>query len=281
MLIPIRSVAGVTLVLGALWGLPALAQPPLTLGLIPIERPEVLAGQWRPMLEHIEQTLGVTIRMDFSDNYAEVQRKYQSGRLDLVYAGPLFYTELRQHDAHTTPVVHFKEKNGSASYTCSIFSTGHARVRDLKGKRIAVMQPLSTCGYLMMEHLFKQDGASLAQTRFRYFQQHDVAALAVAQGQFDAAGVKTSIGQKYAHLGLHAIVESPPLPGLALVANGRSVPAELIERLKALLTHTSEAQRAAWGDNLRHGAVEAFDRDYDAVRAMKLRTRIPDQDTDR
>ena len=52
---------------------------------------------------------------------------------------------------------------------------------------------------------------------YRYLGQHDEVALAVVRGEFDFGGLKTAIAQKYTHLGLKVVAESPLMTGLALV----------------------------------------------------------------
>lgn len=98
----------------------------------------------------------------------------------------------------------------------------------------------------------------------------------MARGDYDAGGLKTAIAQKYAHLGLKVIAESLPLPSFALIANGKRLSAVRIAEIRAALV--GPGQRVTWGDSIRHGAVPAADRDYDAVRGLRGRDAIPEKD---
>ena len=110
----------------------------------------------------------------------------------------------------------------------------------------------------------------------RHLAMHDAVALAVVRGDYDAGVLKSAIGMKYAHLGLTTLAETPPLPSLALVANSTRVSAETVDRLRTALVEADSAVRASWGDNIRHGAVLATDKDYDPVRKLlRGQRRIP------
>jgi len=244
-----------------------------------METPETVASQWKPALNYLGKALGTPLRIEYSESYATVLEKFQNNKLDLAFLGPLPYLTLKERFPAAIPVVHFNEKDGRPNYTCAIVSLDERNLAasDLRGKTIALTQPLSTCGYLSTDGLLSRAGTSLEQNRYRYFDKHDAVAIAVARGDFDAGGLKTTIAQKYTHLGLRIIAESPPLPAFTLIANGERLSPERITALRAALIGADQTQRATWGENIRHGAVAATDKDYDAVRKLRTRASIPDK----
>lgn len=253
---------------------------------LPMEEPETVVKQFKPMLAHLEKNLSSTIRIEYSSDYAEILEKFRQGKLDLAYLGPLPYITLKDKFPAAQPVVHFAESSGKASYTCAIIAPSDKNVTlaSLKGKKIALTQPLSTCGYLSTDGLLRKAGSSLAKNRYRYLDKHDEVALAVARGEFDAGGLKTAIGKKYTHMGVTVIAETAPLPSFALIANSKTVPANRIEQLRKILTgiqpltHPADKELVeSWGNNLRYGAVAAQDSDYDAVRQLRKQGDIPMQ----
>lgn len=249
----------------------------LTFAPLPMETPETVVKQVKPMLAHLEKSLGAQIRIDYSSDYAEILAKFESGKLDLAYLGPLPYLTLRDRVAAATPLVHFKEASGSATYTCAIVAPADAKpdLRRLKGRKVALTQPLSTCGFLSTDGLLRQAGSTLDDNLYRYLDKHDEVALAVTRGEFDLGGLKTAIGRKYAHLGLVVVAESAPLPGFALVANAKTVSAERMAQLRDALVGVDGDTAKGWGDNIRHGAVAAFDGDYDGLRRLRRSATIP------
>lgn len=260
-------------------GLHAQAVEPLAFAPLPMETPETVTIQWKPALDYLGKALGTSLRIEYSDSYATILEKFEAGKLDLAYLGPLPYVTLKERFPAAVPVVHFNEKEGQPNYTCAIVALAERKLKasDLRGKTIALTQPLSTCGYLSTDGLLRRAGSDLERNRYRYLDRHDAVAIAVARGDFDAGGLKTVIGQKYAHVGLRVLAESPLLPSFALIANGARLSPERIAAIRNALVGADAAQRTTWGDNIKHGVVPAADKDFDVVRKLRARTDIPEK----
>lgn len=246
---------------------------------LPMETPETVAAQWKPFLQYLQTTLGIELEIDFSNSNEQVLEKFAAGKLDLAYLGPLPYLRLKDRFPQARPLVIFHEADGQPSYTCALVVAADSvlRLEQLKGRAIALTQPLSTCGFFSVDGLFHQGGICLSESRFRYLGPHDEVALAVARGEFDAGGLKSAIARKYAPLGLRIIAETAPMPGLALVANGARVSEERMEAIRRALLAADEATRKGWGDNIRHGLSAADDEDYAEARKLPYRAAIPTQ----
>jgi len=229
-------------------------------------------------LDYLGQQLGTSLQIDYSGSNDEVVEKFRAGHVDLAYRGPVPYGKLRRNFPAAEPVVVFREKDGEATYTCALVAADdHPDLKSLRHKRIALTQPLSTCGYFATQGLLLQKGRSLEENRYRYLGPHDEVALAVVRGDFDAGGLKTAIARKYAHLGLTVIAESPAMPGLALIANRKRLSAERIAQIRQILLNAPAEVRQQWGDNIRHGATPASDGDYDGMRRLPMPAAIPEQ----
>ena len=251
---------------------------------LPMQDPETVVREVRPMLAYLSRELGVEVAIDYSTSYDEVLERFRGGEVDLAYLGPLPYVLLREQYPHARPLVAFREPGGDALYTCSVvmFADDRRPMRELAGESVALTQPLSTCGYLATAHLLGSGGVQLQDTRYRYLEHHDDVALAVVRGEVMAGGLKTHIARKYAHLGLQALAETEPLPGFALVVNDETVSEEHRRELREALVRLAPGQSAAdaermaeWGESLRHGAQPVSNEDYDPVRRLRLGTPIP------
>jgi len=249
---------------------------------LPMENRESIVLQFRPMIDFLQKKLGLPIEFVFCEDYGQILDKFTAGAIDLAYLGPLPYVALRAQDPQAEPLLHFKEANGQPRYTCAVIALAdaHLNLRALADRRIALTQPLSTCGYLAVEGLLRQQGGSLAQNSYRYLDKHDAVALAVVRGEFDAGGAKTAIVKKYAHLGLSVVAETPPFPGFGLIANRATLPEHAIKATQDALTRLDPAGAdrellADWGEFVRYGSIVASDHDYDAVRAFKGNLEIP------
>ena len=51
---------------------------------------------------------------------------------------------------------------------------------------------------------------------------------------------------------------------------------QALTRLRPLQDAADKAVTQGWGNNIRHGAVNASDADYEPVRALRRRARIPE-----
>jgi phosphonate transport system substrate-binding protein len=246
---------------------------------LPMETPEIVACQWKPLLEYLQTALGIELEIDYSNSNEQVLDKFETGRLDLAYLGPLPYLRLKDRFPQARPLVIFHEADGQPTYTCALVVAAESDLQpeQLSGRKIALTQPLSTCGFFSISGLLQQVGIRLEATRYRYLGPHDAVALAVAGGEFDAGGLKAAIAHKYASLGLRIIAETAPLPGLALVANGARMSEERMEAIRRALPAADEATRKTWGDNIRHGLSAADDKDYAGARKLPYRAPIPDQ----
>jgi phosphonate transport system substrate-binding protein len=251
---------------------------------LPMQDRETVVKQFKPMTTYLEKSLNVKIVYDYSDSYAGILEKFKQSFVDLAYLGPLPYVELRASATHAEPLVRFKEKSGQTTYTCSLvtFPDAFFDANFAKGRKIALTQPLSTCGYLSVSGLMRDLGSSLEDNLYRYIGKHDTVALSVLEGQFDAGGLKSAIAKEYAHLGLETIAETPPLPAFALVGNTRTLPPEVTEEIRRQMIALEPDGKdkkilSYWGENIRYGAVLASDDDYKPVRDLLGETTIPEK----
>lgn len=254
---------------------------------LPMEQKKKVLRQITPMLHFLEKPIDHHFTIKYSSNYDDILHNFQEKRIDLAFLGPLPYVQLRAEYPEAEPVVRFLNEHGKDTYTCSLITgveSGLTIVEALKGKRLGLTQSHSTCGYLFTGNLLQQAGISIKETKFRYTGSHQEVALSIVRGEFDGGGIKTSIGRKYAHLGLRFLAESKPLPGFLLVANKKTLTTEQIEEIRDILLQLRPLDNAAhaeltrdWGENVRYGATEVKDSDYDVIRDQLQGTTIPNQ----
>lgn len=249
---------------------------------LPMENREAIVLKFRPMVAYLEEQLGPKIEFDFSENYAKILEKFKSGKIDLAYLGPLPYVELRAQYAQAEPLIHFKEASGQPKYTCSIIALADQPIelKNLENHNIALTQPLSTCGYLSVNGLLRQHNSSCEKNHYRYLGKHDAVALAVIRGEYQLGGIKTAIGQRYAHMGLRILAQTPPFPGFALIGNTATLSPKTLEAIQQAMitldpTTKGKEEMSRWGRSIRYGAVQADDADYETVRAYKGELTIP------
>jgi phosphonate transport system substrate-binding protein len=250
--------------------------PELRFAPLPLEDRKIIHEQFQGFTNYLSNTVKQQFNWVYLSDYADIIEQFSQERIDLAYLGPLPYVILKRKFPDAEPLACFREADGSPSYTCSLVTYGGSELalKDLKGVHIGLTQPYSTCGYLAVTQMLGPAGLSLDRdgNHFTYAGSHSAAALGVAQGKYDAAGVKTVIAERYAHLDLERIATSSHFPGFTLVANSRTLSPDTIAALrKALLALDPSGNpahkklMASWGKHIRSGAVPAEQCDYSGV----------------
>jgi phosphonate transport system substrate-binding protein len=256
----------------------APASPALRFAPLPLENREAMLRQFLPLADHLQRKLGQPVELVFHDRYDALLDAFTRGELDLALIGPLPYVRLRERHAHAVPLAHFVEADRQPTYRCALvdFAGDGVAPAALRGRELALTQPLSTCGPLAADALLRRYADfGLDQVRVRHFATHDAVALAVVAGEHPAGTLKESIARKFATLGLRVRALSEPFPAFALVANAATLsPARRQALSRALLLATAE-ERTAWGHDWRHGLRPARDADYAAVRRLAMPGPLP------
>lgn len=243
---------------------------------LPLEDKKIIHEQFQGLAGYLSEQTGHHLRMVFHNDYARIIDAFADNKIDLAYLGPLPYVVLQKKFKEQEPVVCFRDTKGQASYTCSlvVFEDSGLQRDTLKGVRIGLTQPYSTCGYLAVSQMLGKEGLSIDGdgNSFEYAGSHSKAALGVVRGEYDVAGVKTAISKRYLHMGLKAVAESTRFPGFALIANSNTMTQEEIAAIRqamlALDPQHSEADRervSRWGKQFRNGAVTPDNCNYKDV----------------
>ena len=255
----------------------AIASDPIRFAPLPLEDPKIIHEQFGGLMDFLQQQTGLTLRWTPFADYLDILTAFRRGELDLAYLGPLPYVILRRDDPAARSLACFRDADGAAAYTCSMvaFAGSGVDLAQLDGRRIGLTQPFSTCGYLAVSEMLSRAGTSLEQdgVRYDYAGSHSRAALGVVRGDYDLAGVKTSIAHRYTHLNLDIVAESRPYPGFTLVANTETLGeheldllARALARLDPDLNPGYAGLTAGWGKQIENGTVPPERCDYSGIR---------------
>ncbi len=224
-----------------------------------------------PMVQVLEKKLNKKIEIFYSDDYGQILEEFKKSKIDIAYLGPLPYVKLKESYEFAYPLVHFKDQNGSSLYTCSFVRF----LNNEKIEKIALTQPLSTCGYLSVNNLLDN---KLENYKYKYLGKHDEVALSILRGDFDAGGLKTSVAKEYFHLGLDEISRTESLPGFALVGNSKSLDLEYLKEIQIILLQIEKDIYSKWDKEIRYGLEPAYDKDYENLRKMMKNIVIQQKD---
>lgn len=257
----------------------AQAKDVLTFAPLPMESVETVYTQFFPMVNYLEKKLNKKIEIIYDTKYNDILNQFKKGEIDIVYLGPLPYLFLKDEYRDAIPLVHFNNSLGKSNYSCSLvtFIGNKTDIKKIKNKKIALTQPLSTCGYLSVNALLNNHGDVLEENKYKYLGRHDKVALSIIRGEFDFGGVKTSIAEKYANLGLKEVSKTFLYPTFSLVANASTISKETISSIKQILLGAKKDEYQYWGENIRYGCKEANNENFDDLRKLKGSTIIPNK----
>ena len=238
---------------------------------LPMLDESVLRAQYAPLLALIEQRTDENISWHYKSEYTDIIRALQEDKLDLAYLGPLPYLQLTDKASQFVPLVRFLETSGNTSYRCVLVVFGGDEplsTDEIQGKRIGLTQAESTCGHFAVSLMLDRAGRSLFgdDNQFRYTGGHDTVAKGVLDGSYDVAGMKEAIALRYQPLDLKIIDYAGPYPGMALVANTRTLSEQRRNRIRDALLNAGEAIKQL-KPPFNAGIVTASDADYDTLRS--------------
>ncbi|MDX2479183.1 MAG: PhnD/SsuA/transferrin family substrate-binding protein [Desulfuromusa sp.] len=257
---------------------------PIRLAPLPMLDEATSIRQFLPFAHYLSDITGKQVDLVYHQNYKVLLDEFMHDNIDLAYLGPLPFVLLMRENPDFVPLVRFVDADGASTYTCSLvaFDRDILNGNFTSTTPVALTQPYSTCGYLLTEHLLNRQSFSLKNTPFYYAGHHSECALNVIRGKATVAGLKTSIAQQYRHLGLQLIEESEPLPGFLLVANPRTLTAEVIEQIRSSLLSLDPRHNpddatltAAWGKNIRYGTIPVQVDDYQHIETQLNQIKIP------
>lgn len=252
--------------------------PPLRIAVAAMISPEETVGAYQELLDHIGARLGRPVELKQRRTYQEVNDMLGTGKLDaaILCSGPYVHAR-RQYGIEllAVPVV-----NGSPTYHSYIIVPSASRassLADLKGKRFAYTDPLSTSGRLYPVYALMQAGhrpaTFFAKTFFTY--SHDNSIEAVAEGLADGAAVDSLIYDYLRRIRpelvarTRVIQQSPPL-GAQPVGVPRALDPALKQRLTGVFLGLDQDPVAQ--PILRKLGVDRFvqgdDRWYASIREM-------------
>lgn len=230
-----------------------------------------------PFFDYIEKHSDFTVEFSYQSDYKQVVDKFTQNKIDLVLLGPLPYLQLEQQSSHNLPIISFKRADGSSDYRCVLASYGGDKIDFSKQLKVALTQPLSTCGFYMTHKLLQdQFNIDLHKQRFTYTMSHENALLSTVAGSFDLAGAKQDSAENLANLGVKILAKSKPLPNFSLVVNTDTLSAQQIATLQELILSIPKSVYSQWQGITSYGFVQAdktlyedLDVDFETIPQLK------------
>ena len=261
---------------------PSTSGPGITIALLPERNVFEQKKRYQPLLEYLAAAIGRPVTFTVLDDYQAIFAEILEHRVDGAFFGSM-NGAIVQLGGEVEMLARPVELNGVSTYTGVIFAKiGSGITRDVatwKGKRVALVNKVTTAGYLYPLSLLRLAGYRGEPER--YFKQvsftgsHDAAILAVFNGEADLGACKNTVYDEY--IGLHhevarniaVFATSAPVPSNGLGVRGDLDPELKLSLRTALLTMDSreDGQRVLRKFQAQR-FVETTLKDYEPVFTM-------------
>ncbi len=247
----------------------------IIMGLIPAEDNEEMLAKFEPMRAHLEEKIGMPVKVFQATDYAGVIEAMKRDRVDIAWFGPLSYVLAEQEAEAEAFAVGVKE-GGTSTYQSMIFVPGDSpakSIADLKGTDVAFVDPASTSGSLVPSYMVKKSTGQMPDQFFgkvTYAGSHDAAQLAVKNKTVAAAGSNDITHEKMLEKGLikdndlRILETSDPIPGSPLTYRADLDPEMKAKIKEVILNAHNEIEVTGYGTLARYEEVTA--QDYQVIR---------------
>jgi phosphate/phosphite/phosphonate ABC transporter binding protein len=262
-----------------------LAKPSLLVGILPNQRLTTeRMKETEPLVEFLGNVTGRKVELVVSASYGDTVDDFVEGRTDLAHLGGVTYVLAKERLPSTIPLVQRVTDRLYRALFLASAASGVTKLSEVRSKRFAFVDPLSTSGYVVPAAMLLDAGIDPRRDLVCEFTHaHDATVDELAKGRVDAGVVdelvyyKLGYQQRLRGTKLTVLETSPPFPDDIWVARDT-----LDVHMRDALVRAFTALDAAKGKDLpvlnaleaeATHFVPARDSDYDSVRAMMKKLR--------
>jgi len=256
---------------------------PVKMALVPSLDAQKLVKTGEKLAALLEKETGLKFKVDVAPNYTAVVTGMGAGTIDVGWLPPLPY--VIAHDQYGVEVVLTTVRNNSTKYWSFIIArtdTGINKLSDLKGKRFAYGDPVSTSGTIYPKHLIRTSGYDPGTffSQFIYAGAHDKVVIAVYNKQVDGGaiygGVASDAREKVVSTipdlmrKTHVIARSMEIPN-DTVSVRKGLPPDIVMKVRdglIKIARSDEGHISVLDLYGIDGFVLANEKDYDSVREV-------------
>lgn len=215
----------------------------LKMGFVPTRDSEKLVEEIKPLADKLSEKLGIKVEAFVASNYVGVVEGINSGSVDFGFIPP-FASILAKQQGGAERILVTKNKEGKTGYYSTILVGKDSNINaiaDLKGKKVAFVDPTSTSGYIYPGATISKAGLNLEKDITSQFAGgHDKALELLMNGDVDAIGTSETVLTRYAKEFPNAkektkvLAKSDLIPGIT-VTTTKTMDKELQAKIKAAL----------------------------------------------
>jgi len=168
-------------------------EKPLYIGFIPHSSGVKMVRKWQPLVEYLSRELGTKVEAVFKSSYRDVVAALSDGSMDICLTGAFVYIMAKQ-EIDIKPVAR-RVINKSSMYRSIIVARKNSKIDsfdDLKNKRFAFTDKISTTGYFLPVAMMRERGIFEPEQYFSeiiFTGNHDSALLSVYMKSVEAGAL--------------------------------------------------------------------------------------------
>jgi phosphonate transport system substrate-binding protein len=175
-----------------LWATVAFGQ--VKLGVLPRLTPAEMNKMVTPLAKHLEQVVGQPVQIVIPKDFATFTEQAKAGEYDFAYSNPSLFAALAESSKARALVVTVEKETGKTFTGCFVVKADspYKTVADLKGKKLAFVDPKAAGGYQLQMLTLRKAGLGKADfPGMLFLKKHANVVMAVANGTADAGGMRT------------------------------------------------------------------------------------------
>ena len=215
----------------------------IKMGFVPLKNSEQLVEDVKPIADYLSQKMGVKVEAFTASNYIGVVEGIGSGSVDFGIIPP-FSAVLAQKQSNAQPLLTSKGKTGKSGYTAELYvrkDSGIKSLEDVKGKKVAFVDPSSSSGYIYPGAMLVKAGINLDKDiSYQFSGGHDKSLQLLLNKDVDVIATFDGVEERYgkdfpaALTDIEKLASSDTIPGIMVTASSK-MDKDLQEKLKQAL----------------------------------------------
>ena len=202
----------------------------IKMGFVPLKNSEKLVEDLKPISDYLSERLGVKVEAFTASNYIGVVEGIGSGSVDFGIIPP-FSALLAQKQSNAKPILTSKGKTGKPGYTAELYvrkDSGIKNLQDIKGKKVAFVDPSSSSGYIYPGAMLVEAGLNLEKDiSYQFSGGHDKSLQLLLNKDVDVIATFDGVEDRYAKdfpqakTDIQKLATSDMIPGIMVTVSSK------------------------------------------------------------
>ena len=261
----------------------------IKMGFVPLKNSEKLVEDLKPISDYLSERLGVKVEAFTASNYIGVVEGLGSGSVDFGIIPP-FSSLLAQKQSNAKPILTSKGKTGKPGYTAELYvrkDSGIKSLQDVKGKKVAFVDPSSSSGYIYPGAMLVEAGLNLDKDiSYQFSGGHDKSLQLLLNKDVDVIATFDGVEDRYAKdfpqakNEIQKLATSEMIPGVMVTVSSK-MDKELQEKLEKALRDIEKDPKMKELFTKMFSITGFSDVDQDAYKKVEATAKVMNVDLDK